>query len=608
MPTLRVAAFRGKPNLPQNRIVPRLADFASRRSCRGIVLQRLGHRSGLNLAPNGFGICRRQKPERTRARFQRKCVPMALSSGASRNMIRGSCAPGFHPRRPGKETMSTNVRIPGRLTEVAARTSASGCTRREFLRQTALAAGAVAAAPAIVRAADANPNDTIRVAIVGVRSKGTHHIQMFSQIPGVRIVAVCDADQDVLRAALRKLEQGNVKADGYVDLRRVLDRKDVDAVVTATPNHWHALFTVWACQAGKDVYVEKPVSHNVWEGRKAVEAARKYNRIVQAGTQSRSDPALREAFAWLQSGQLGKIRLVRGFCYKRRPSIGKVKGPQPIPPNVDYNLWCGPAPMLPLMRKQLHYDWHWVWPTGNGDIGNQGVHEMDMCRWVLGQTSLPPRVMSIGGRFGYVDDGETPNTQIAFFDYQPAPILFEVRGLPLSKDDPETMDHYKRIRIGIVVECEHGYFAGGAGGGVACDADGNRIKEWSGPGGRDHPLNFIQAVRSRKRSDLNADIEEGHLSSALCHLANISHRIGQRSTPDEVRERLAGNADALEAYGRFEAHLAANGVDLNRDLVSLGPWLHVNAPAEQFVGDWSDTANLLLKDLYREPFVIRDTV
>jgi hypothetical protein len=264
--------------------------------------------------------------------------------------------------------------------------------------------------------------------------------------------------------------------------------------------------------------------------------------------------------------------------------------------------------MVPLMREKLHYDWHWVWPTGNGDLGNQGVHEVDMCRWVIGQNTLPPRVMSLGGRIGYVDDGETPNTQIAFFDYEPVPIIFEVRGLPSSKDDPRSMDHYKRIRVGLVVECEHGFFAGGAGGGVACDNEGNRIKEWSGPGGRDHQLNFIQAVRSREAGDLNADIEKGHISSALCHLANISHRLGQRSRPGDIAERLAGNAAAMETFERFKSHLAANEVDLETEQAALGPWLNVDAKSERFVGEWSETANLLIKGSYREPFVVPDKV
>ncbi len=482
-------------------------------------------------------------------------------------------------------------------------------TRRQFLRRTTLAAGACAAFPTITYAQAGSANDTIRIAIVGVRSKGRDLIKLFEKIPGVRIVAICDADRDELQQGLRLLEKNRPKVEGYEDLRQVLDRKDVDAVVVATPHHWHSLMTVWACQAGKDVYVEKPVSHNVWEGRKAVEAARKYNRIVQAGTQSRTDPALQEAFAYLQSGQLGRMRLVRGFCYKRRPSIGHVLGAQRVPENVNYNLWCGPAPLTPLMRQRLHYDWHWVWATGNGDIGNQGVHEMDMCRWVLGQSALPPRVMSYGGRYGYVDDGETPNTQIVFYDYKPVPMIFEVRGLPLAKgEEGETMDSYKRIRIGLLVECEHGFFAGGSGGGVIIDNNGKRVKDWSGPGGRDHQENFIKAVRSRKVSDLNADIQEGHLSSALCHLGNISQRLGQRSSPDEVRERSQGNKDAEDALDRCLSHMKANEVDLIKEGVAQGPWLSVDAPAERFVGDWSETANLLLKRSYREPFVIRDKV
>ena len=482
-------------------------------------------------------------------------------------------------------------------------------TRRRFLRQAAFAVGASIVAPAINYAQNGGANEAIRIGIVGVRGKGMHHIDMFGEISGVRIVALCDADRKVLGQAMQKLEKKEVKADGYEDLRRLLDRNDIDAVVTATPNHWHSLLTVWACQAGKDVYVEKPVSHNVWEGRQAVEAARAYRRIVQAGTQSRTDPALQEAFAWLRAGNLGKMQLLRGFCYKRRDSIGKVSGPQPIPEGVNYDLWCGPAPMAPLMRKNLHYDWHWVWPTGNGDVGNQGVHEVDMCRWVLGQSMLPSRVMSLGGRFGYLDDGETPNTQILCYDYHPVPLMFEVRGLPLSKgEEGETMDQYKRIRIGLVVECEHGYFAGGAGGGGAHDHKGQLIKQWTGPGGRDHQRNFIKAVRSRKVSDLNADILEGHLSSAICHLGNISHRLGQRTGPDEVHERLKGNKDSREAFDRFTAHLHANGMDLTKDLVVQGPWLTVNSSTERFTGDWSGEANPFLRRVYREPFVVREKV
>ncbi|HOW68565.1 MAG TPA: Gfo/Idh/MocA family oxidoreductase [Candidatus Paceibacterota bacterium] len=482
-------------------------------------------------------------------------------------------------------------------------------SRRNFLRNTAVVAGALTAFPAAGFGRSSAPSRTLRLAIIGVRGKGAHHIEIFQKIEGVRIVALCDADRDVLGRELQKLEKNNLKADGLIDLRRVLDRKDVDAVVTATPNHWHSLVTVWACQAGKDVYVEKPVSHNVWEGHKAVEAARKYKRIVQTGTQSRTDPALREAFAYLKAGHLGPIRLVRGFCYKRRASIGRVPGPQRIPAQVDFDLWTGPAPLAPLTRKNLHYDWHWVWPTGNGDIGNQGVHEMDMCRWAIGQSTLPPRIMSVGGRFGYVDDAETPNTQIAFYDYQPVPILFEVRGLPMAKgEEGEAMDNYKGVSIGLVVECENGYFAGGAGGGWIFDKSGKRLKQFTGPGGRDHQENFIRAVRSRKISDLNADILEGHLSSALCHLGNIAFRLGQRTKLVEIRESLKANPVTAESLDRFESHLRANEVDPVLDLPTLGPALTFDPLAERFTGDWSPEANLLLKRDYREPFVIREKV
>src|SRR5262249_11405524 len=236
-------------------------------------------------------------------------------------------------------------------------------TRRTFLKSS-LAATAALSVPARPWAQVAGANDAVRVAVIGFNGRGRTHISEFQAVEGVRVVALCDVDRTVLEAEASKLRDRNQPVEIFTDVRRLLERKDIDAVTTATPNHWHALITVWACQAGKDVYVEKPISHNVWEGRKAVEAARKYKRIVQAGTQSRSSIALREALDWVRQGNLGKIKVARGLCYKRRASIGKVDGPTPIPEGVDYDLWCGPAPKGPLMRKRLHYDWHWVWDTG----------------------------------------------------------------------------------------------------------------------------------------------------------------------------------------------------------------------------------------------------
>ena len=341
-------------------------------------------------------------------------------------------------------------------------------TRRDFIKNS-LTAGITMALPfSRVRGA----TDEIRVAVVGFRGHGRSHINAYLRIPGVRVVALCDADKDILARGVKEFKARNQKVDAYIDVRKLLEDKSIDAVSTATPNHWHALITVWACQAGKDVCVEKPVSHNIFEGRKMVEAARKYNRIVQGDLDLRSNAGLTEAIRYIQRGELGDILVVRGFCYKRRKSLGKVTGPQSPPDSVDYNLWCGPAPMAPLMLKNLHYDWHWVWTTGCGEIGNNGPHQLDVCRWVLNLHGLPERVMSIGGRFGYDDDGETPNTQIAIYDCKPAPIIYEVRGLPAKSDD-KNMDVYRAIstsgvamqsgrpnpspNTGVVVQCEGGY-------------------------------------------------------------------------------------------------------------------------------------------------------
>jgi predicted dehydrogenase len=472
-------------------------------------------------------------------------------------------------------------------------------TRREFVKSS-LAAGATLALPfSSVRGA----NNDIRVAVVGVRNQGSNHINWFRKIPGVRVVAICDADKSFLDREEKKIRDRNERVDTYIDYRKLLEDKNIDAIITATPNHWHALVTIWGCQADKDVYVEKPVSHNIREGRKMVEAARKYNRIVQAGTQRRSDEGLKEAIEYVREGNLGKILIVYGIVYVRRGSIGKVSGPQPFPESVDYNLWCGPAPKAPLMRKSLHYNWHWVWPTGNGDLGNNGIHFTDICQWFLDKNALPPRVMSIGGRFGYIDDGETPNTQIVFLDYKPAPIIFEVRGLPRAKGN-SAMDDFRGTRAGVVVQCEDGYVVGG----WAYDNDGKKIKQFKRTGGSGHHANFIKAIRSRKVSDLNADIAEGHLSSALCHMGNISYRLGKETSRGQVMEAIKGNKEMTDSYERFQEHLLVNGVDVKATPRILGPWLEMDTDKERFVGDFQEEANKLAKRKYREPFVVPEQV
>lgn len=446
-------------------------------------------------------------------------------------------------------------------------------------------------------------NEDIRVAVVGINNQGSNHINWFRNIPGVRVVAICDADQMVIDREVKKFKDRNETVATYQDYRKLLESKEIDAVVTATPNHWHALVTVWGCQAGKDVYVEKPVSHTIWEGQQMVKAARAHNRIVQSGTQRRSDTGLQEAIAWIREGYLGKMTLVRGIVYVQRSSIGKVDGPQPIPQSVDYNLWCGPAPKGDLMRKRLHYDWHWVWPTGDGDFGNNGIHFIDICRWVVGHQKLPPRVLSVGGRFGYIDDGETPNTQLVYLDYQPVPILFELRGLPQSKG-MNAMDHYLGTRAGTVVHCEGGYFVGG----WAYDNDGKKLKQFKCTEGAGHHANFINAIRSRNPSDLTAEVLEGHLSSALCHMGGISHRLGKQASSEAIMGSLSGSNGMSEAFDRMQKHLLVNSVDLEATPYILGPSLTMNPDTERFTGSFAEEANQLASRDYRDPFVVPEKV
>ncbi len=472
--------------------------------------------------------------------------------------------------------------------------------RRKFLARS-LATGAALGFPSLHAAGS---NDEIRLAVVGLRGKGNQHVGLFKGVKGVKVVALCDADRKVLEGCAKKNFGGKVGT--HVDYREVLDRKDVDAVCLATPNHWHALGAVWACQAGKDVYVEKPVSHNIWEGRQIVKAARKHGRIVQTGTQSRSAVGTREFIADLHAGKYGKVKLARGLCYKRRKSIGKVNGPQKVPDHVDYNLWAGPREPAPVMRRQFHYDWHWQWPFGNGDLGNQGVHEMDLCRWALGEQALAPRVVSLGGRFGYDDDGQTPNTQVVILDYEPAPLVFEVRGLPDEKG-VERMSHYRGGRVAMVIECEAGYFVG-TNGGTFFDHAGKKVKGYTGELGRHHHQNFIDALRTRKSGDLRAEILDGHLSSALCHLGNISQRLGAAISREQLEDQCNGKDLRAQVFGRLLEHALVHEKDFSQRRMMLGPSLAFDPAAERFTGNLAKDANPLLKDDYRAPFVVPENV
>jgi len=470
--------------------------------------------------------------------------------------------------------------------------------RRDFLKGSVAAGVGLFTPFSRVRGA----NNDIRVAMVGVGSNvkvggiGKQMIRSIRKIPGVRIVALCDPERAHLYPEVQKFKDRKEKCDAYVDIRKLLDNKDVDAIVVGTPNHWHVLAAVWACQAGKDAFVQKPFSHNMFEGRKAWEAAVKYKRIVSATHGSRGRSGVGEAFAYARKGKLGKILYVRGTTYRRRNSIGKVKGSQPVPKTLDYDLWSGPAPILPVMREELHYDWHWFWTYGDGDLGNLGIHNLDACRWAIGKESLPERVLSLGGRFGYEDDGQTPNTTITFYDYKPAPIIYEVRGLP-------TTERYKGIASGVVVHCEDGYIVGNK----AYDNNDKLIREFK-PTNQDSFTNFFEVVRSRNTSDQQENALSGHLSACLVHMGNISYRIGKETDSEKIREIVRADKNFSETYDRFCTHLDAHKIDVEKHPVTVGPWLRMNPKEERFVGAFSKRANQLRSREYRPPFVVPEKV
>ncbi len=477
-------------------------------------------------------------------------------------------------------------------------------SRRFFLA--ASAASALGGCTSTAKDKPIGANDDIRVAIVGMNGRGNSLLKECRDNPHVRIAALCDCDAKILADRKAKSDKLGENAKTYTDIRKLLDDKEIDAVVLTIPNHWHALGTVWACQAGKDVYVEKPISHNIWEGRQMMAAAKKYGRMVQSGTQRRSDKGFQEMVDYIQAGKLGKVQYVRTMCYRDRSSIGKVTGPQPIPANIDYDLHCGPAPAGPLMRKNLHYDWHWVWPTGNGDVGNQGIHEVDQARWILGYPKLPPRVFSVGGRFLWDDDGTTPNTQISVWGYD-IPVITEVRNL-FRKADEKVMDAYKGTRVGVYVHCEGGYYTGGENGGWSYDHKDNKIQQFVQDGSAKHTNHFFQAMRTRKQSDITAPLSECHISSSMCHMAAISHRIGKQMGSNQIMDIIKGDKIAADTWAAFEQHLKANNVDFAKEPPTMGAMLTLDPNTERFTGELADQANALVKREYRAPYIIPDNI
>ena len=459
-------------------------------------------------------------------------------------------------------------------------------TRRSFLKASSAAAAALALPAGRVLGA----NGDIRVGIIGLGNKGGQHVRLFSALPGVRVTALCEVDPERLTKHLNRVKEHGTTPFTAHDPRRVLERDDVDAVVIATPNHWHALLTVWALRAGKHVYVEKPVSHSVWEGTRMVAEARARGRLVQSGLQYRSCPGLREAAAWLQEGHLGKLLWGQVVWYEHRPPIGRCA--PFIPDDLNYDLWCGPAPVEPLTRPKLHYDWHWFWSTGDGDVGNSSVHAFDALRMFVPGMGFPVRIHSLGGRFTYDDAAQTPNTQFTLAEYPGLPVIIENRNLSTVRD-AVVMDRLRRVQEGFVLQYEDGYFAGFRMGGSVYDSQGRAIKRFQGNNGATHHENFIEVLRSGRSEDLHAPIEEGHVSSAVCHLGNISYRLARPTRLETCRAELGQHPQVIETFERLRKSLHGLGVDLDKTPFALGPWLNTGDAAGDIKGVVGETPSTL---------------
>ncbi|MBN1508345.1 MAG: Gfo/Idh/MocA family oxidoreductase [Sedimentisphaerales bacterium] len=496
-------------------------------------------------------------------------------------------------------------------------------TRRQFLRESVSVAAALSAAPmfsGLARGQAAGPNDKLLCAVIGCNGRGGDHIDAFSRRKDVEIAYIVDIDEKVGQENCAAIEKKTSRRPKWVkDMRQVFDDKSIHFISTATPNHWHALCGVWAMQAGKDAYLEKPISHDIPEGAALVAAAKKYGRICQVGTQCRSNPAVRNAMRFIADGGIGTVSLARGLCYKRRKSIGAL-GDYPIPAHVDFDLWSGPAPYTSpkLTRPNFHYDWHWQRLYGNGDSGNQGPHQADIARWGLGINRQPNSVIAYGGRLGYqaernddkyIDAGDTANTEVGIYDYGDKTMVFETRGLSVDNSADEQINKLfgstKGNQIGVIfygsegilVQREYTHC-------VVFDLAGKQVKEFKGGG--DHYGNFLDAVRSRKAETLNSDAFQGHLSASVAHFANISYYLGEQNkvSIDQAKailEKVKSHDDNVATLNRTLQHLKDNGVDFAKYSISMGPLLTFDPQKEVFAN--SDPANKLLRREYRAPFI-----
>ncbi|NND99253.1 MAG: Gfo/Idh/MocA family oxidoreductase [Pirellulaceae bacterium] len=475
----------------------------------------------------------------------------------------------------------------------------SKLTRRQILAA-GVAGGVTTALPARPLWA-ANPNGEINLGFISCGGRANSLMSQFDEVSGVNIAGLCDVDEKRLGAAKQRFP----KADAWTDMRDMLSAANIDAVVISTCNHWHCLAAIWAMQAGKHVYVEKPLSHSQWEGRQTVAASRKYDRICQIGTQQRSDPMQAEIKKFLHEEKaLGEIKAARVNRYGVRPSIGKRDTPLEIEKDVAYDLWLGPAQDEPIYRKSLHYDWHWVWNTGSGEMGNWGVHVLDDLRNNIFQDSvaLPKRILGGGGRVVLNDAGETPNVHFAYFDTGSIPVVIGLSNLPSEPGGKKSPSH-PGPSSGYMAYCEGGRFEGQRGGAAAYDTSGKKIKTFKGNRGDVvHMANFIDAVRNHDRSIQNAEIAVGNDSTGWCNLANIAFRAGSEFSQDRADQVDLEQWTAV--VNDMNMHLEAHDLSLDSDSIRLSPMLELDQKTEQFVGDHAEDGNKFLKRKYRKGYEV----
>ena len=478
----------------------------------------------------------------------------------------------------------------------------SKITRRQFITSTSAAAGAgllLCGTKASGRVIGAN--DRLRIAIAGLNGRGRSHISAFFEQENVEIAYLIDPDQRVLERALKAVQdraEGRYVVKGVTDVREALDDKEVDALSIAAPNHWHSLMTIWGAQAGKHVYVEKPISHDVVEGRACVAAQEKYGVVIQHGTQNRSNAGIAGLHEAIQDGKFGKLKIAYGYCCKPRGGIGFREASDP-PEHLDWNLWRGPAEVNEFHRNYVHYNWHWFWNTGNGDLNNQGTHQLDVARWAIDNDQTHPvRAMAIGGRFQWNDQGETPNTMFGIAEFPNGQyVFFNVRNVNYDGYEHQVENEYYFEDGGKIIRNK--YYAKGSDAGEDVSVPAGKVT----PGG--NYGSFIAACRAGDPSMANGNVHDAHYGSVLGHLINNSYRLGRKMPFNVKSGQFGDNPDAYEHFARLH-DIMSNGVGIPEDgnEYVVGPWLTFDPETERHVGEFADEANALLKDPNRPGFEI----